>query len=385
MRWFVLLTLSGLTGCYAVPSEHEIEPVKPADAGEQPEPDGEVENGDAATDPDAGGDERDADAAPMDAKVDAGGSLDATQDASPSEDASPDAEASVCGKCEGATPECNVNTTACVACLADDAGACQGKLCSNANACIECRTNTDCKNPAASVCDVGSGTCVGCTDGNDGQCAHIQGKGVCSAGSCVQCRRDKADACSMAGAQYVCDATTHACDFQRKLHSKTLCNACVSAADTGCKAKLDCVSDDECQTGQACVDVPAGGGKKVCQQFVSGSPCPAPYTKLTDSAAASADGPAVKVCTFAVATTCMAHAHYRVKRCGTPSASNPDQDVPGTGLDSKCGEENIADGYCVYSEAFKQHLCTVPCNANNNDCPNQVVCDTLPTPDRCTL
>jgi hypothetical protein len=382
MGWLALALLALIPACYAIPAEHDVVSKPPPDAVIEPDA-GQGE--DAALD---GGEvDRDGDAPDtgMDAQLDAGDAeIEASAEAGPA-DAGPEAEASPCGTCPSADrPECLAATGTCVACLADDAGACAGKLCSASYTCIECRENTDCKNPAASVCNMGNGTCVACSEGNDGQCGHIAGKGVCSAGQCVQCRRDKASACFAEGTQHVCDPTTHSCDFDRKARSKTLCNACVSSSDTACKAKVDCVSDDECQAGQACVDAPAGAGKKVCLQVLSASACPPPYTTLTPTAVSSADGPAVKVCTFSLATTCRAHADYRVKRCGTKS-SNPDHDEPGSGMDSLCGEENLADGYCVYYDSLQQYLCTVPCNASNLDCPNAVACDTLPSPDRCSL
>ena len=386
MRWLVLAPLSLLAACYAVPAEHEVTPKPPVDAvieqdARQDEEDASLDAGEVDLDADLHED------AGMDAQLDGArdAHAEAGTEAGPA-DAAPEAEASPCGiTCPTDRPECLAATGNCVQCLSDDGGACAGKLCSASYSCIECRENKDCKNPDASFCNLGSGTCVPCSEGSDSQCNHITGKGVCSAGQCVQCRRDKAAACFAEGTQYVCDATRRSCDFNRKQRSKTLCNACVSASDTGCKAKVDCVSDDECQTGQACVDAPAGAGKKVCLQVLSASTCPPPYTTLTSTTVSSADGPAVKVCTFSLATTCRAHADYRVKRCGVRSTSNPDQDMPGTGMDSLCGEENLADGYCVYYDSLQQYLCTVPCNASNLDCPNAVACDTLPSPDRCTL
>jgi hypothetical protein len=66
----------------------------------------------------------------------------------------------------------------------------------------------------------------------------------------------------------------------------------------------------------------------------------------------------------------------------------PDEDLLDTGDDAKCGEPNLADGFCSYSGGFKQYLCTVPCNATFLDCPNgerPEQCDTLLNPDRCPL
>ncbi len=241
-----------------------------------------------------------------------------------------------------ATPACDVASGACVACNADG----------------------DCASEANAKCDVQQHACVACDD--DAQCAHVAGKNVCLAGACVECTREKATACSVGGATYVCDPTSHACDAGRKARSKRLCNACVDALDTNCKARADCVSDDECQIGQACVDVPAGGGMKVCLQVQATTVCPRPFGGLT--AVSSADGPAVTVCTFSKATTCQAHADYKNKRCGTPKAGAPAEDEAGSGDDSKCGVSGLADGYCVFWDTVLQYRCTVRCGAVI-DCP----------------
>jgi hypothetical protein len=385
MRWLALALLALLSACYAIPAQHDVNPQPSTEAGTDPDTGQEA---DAALD---GGEvERDSEApadtgAGMDAQLDAGDAeIEAGQEAG-AVDAGPEAEASACGTCSADRPECLAATGTCVACLADDAGACVGKLCSASYTCIECRENKDCKNPAASLCNVGSGTCVACNEGNDSQCSHISGKGVCATGQCVQCRRDKASACFAEGTQFVCDPTTRSCDFDRKAHSKTLCNACVSGSDTGCKAKADCVSDDECQAGQACVDVPAGAGVKVCQQVKTASACPRPYVGVTPSARPSADGPSVQVCTFRTLTTCRAHADFSKQRCGTPKDGGA-EDQPGSADHTKCGVPGLDDGYCAFASGFNQYRCTVPCNNLDDDCPaSGGSCDTAVTPNLCTF
>jgi hypothetical protein len=185
----------------------------------------------------------------------------------------------------------------------------------------------------------------------------------------------------------VCDAGKKACDLDRKVRSKTLCNGCVDSGDLGCQAHDDCVSDDECLEGQACVDVPAGGGLRVCLQVKDPqSACKRPYTAITAAPVSSADGQNVTICTFSTDTTCRAHADYRQKRCGTPKGDNADEDEMGSGDDAKCGVDGRDDGYCVLLQALNQYLCTVPCSNNVLDCPDTAPkCDSTPTPDLCTF
>jgi hypothetical protein len=199
----------------------------------------------------------------------------------------------------------------------------------------------------------------------------------------VQCSKDQAQACEQSGTQYVCDPQSHACDLTRKAHSKDACNICVDSQDDGCKSHPDCISDDECQVGQACVDVPAGAGTLVCQQvFTDATVCQRPYFGSTNAPVPSADGPDVTVCTFRTATTCQAHADYSNKRCGTPLASDPNQDQPNSADNTKCGAPGIDDGYCVWFPSQHQYLCTVPCNNNVGDCPafnTKATCDQVTT------
>jgi hypothetical protein len=282
---------------------------------------------------------------------------------------------------------CRADTHECVECTAENNG-CAGDTphCSADFSCVQCNVDANCTDPSRAKCDTASHECVPCDD--SAQCANRSDRRhVCNADECVECTREEAAACNVQGVQYVCDPATHACDSERKAHSKTLCNLCVDDEDEGCKAQVDCVSNDECQDDQACVEVPAGAGVKVCQKIKQdGNVCPRPYGRVTEDPVATADGASVRVCTLATATTCQAHADYRQKRCGTPQPGDPSQDVMNSGDDTKCGVPSQSDGYCVHFDALNQYLCTVPCNNNVLDCPEGAPsCDATSAPDLCKL
>lgn len=288
--------------------------------------------------------------------------------------------------CTADKPVCDVSEGACVQCTGADQSVCagQGRVClRDGHDCVGCNDDDDCRTAENSRCDPDTHECTPCDD--DSQCSDVPGKPVCLAGTCVACTREKAQVCNVAGTQYVCDPQTHSCDLQRKARGKTLCNVCTDPDDTDCKARPDCISNDECQANQACVEVPAGGGLKVCQHIRDDSPCPRPYIGETMNPVPSADGPSVKVCTFRLGTTCQAHSHYSNKRCGTPKPGNPDEDQPNSGDDSKCGIGN-GDGHCVLFNTQNQYLCTVPCNNNVSDCPSGAsACNNAVSPNLCTL
>ena len=313
---------------------------------------------DAEVDEDAEADAEAADAEPArDARIDS-----SRADAQPAE-----ASDACGGSCTGGTPVCTPGGQ-CVACSATERGACtESQQCDVlAGACVECLQQTDCKDPKASVCDSTTHKCKACGVSSVSDCDHVAGKNVCSAGECVECTAAKLEACAQAEKQYVCNPTSHACDLTREVHSKTLCQ--------------QCVSDQECLAGQACVDVPAGGGERVCLAIETAAACPRPYAALTPAPVATADGASVNVCTFALATTCQAHREYRNKRCGTPKVGTPSEDQDGSGDNNKCGVAGLDDGYCVFSNAVKQYLCAVPCTSVTLDCPamDSTSCSSLP-------
>ena len=326
-----------------------------------------------------------------DAEVDEDAEADVEADAEPARDARIDssrvdaqpAEASdACGgSCTGGTPVCTPGGQ-CVACSATERGACtESQQCDVlAGACVECLQQTDCKDPKASVCDSTTHKCKACGVSSVNDCDHVAGKNVCAAGECVECTAANHAACLVGGTQYVCDPSTHACELSRKARSKTLCNTCEPATDASCLAHADCISDSECKEGQACVDVPTGGGQRVCLSIETAAACPRPYAALTPAPVLSADGASVNVCTFRLPTTCQAHREYSNKRCGTPKVGTPSEDQDGSGDNNKCGVAGLDDGYCVFSNAVKQYLCTVPCTSVTLDCPamDSTSCSSLP-------
>jgi len=298
-------------------------------------------------------------------------------DAAPANDATSPADACTGAACTGAcAPDCTPSAPVCSdgrcgPCTADvecdafaDTPHCAG------GKCVACAADSDCTDPAKSACDPTSHTCVPCApavSGPDAQCAHIPGKNVCSAGTCVACTQGKRDACGSA----VCDATTHTCDPTRAQHSKTLCNVCAQgpAAGTPCVANAPCVSDDECQLGEACVKQAAGGGDAVCLKvFDDKVGCARPYVLRYDDVEA-VEGARVSVCSFATAATCQAQRDWRTKRCGTPDPGVPSHDVRDSGNDALCGVDGINDGVCSWDSSRLQLRCTVSCKGEVDDCP----------------
>ncbi len=250
----------------------------------------------------------------------------------------------------------------------------------DAGATSTCTSNVDCGTAGASRC--AAGACTTCQA--DADCSHVGGRIVCLQGTCVQCTRDKAAACTSGGTQYVCDPSSHACDMNRRARSKGLCNVCTSSTDSACAARPDCISDDECQTGQVCVMVAAGGSRRVCQAIKTVAACPLPYGGITRTPVPSADGQSVTVCTFRwEQTTCQAHADFRSKPCGVPDVTMPGGQAPDH---ERCGEPGVADGICVYAPEFTEYRCTVPCGNTVEDCPlNSRECDRTNPNNFCSL
>ena len=283
------------------------------------------------------------------------------------------------------TPVCASNG-ACVTCTSEDESLCTAQ-------------GTHCKvdpNPALSIC-------VACTDnshcsaatpicGADNTCHPCQASDPCGAGKfcetasgsfqgqCVECSKDEVSNCLANGQQYVCNGSTRTCDLSRPAHSQTLCDACDGTG--ACGEHFDCVSDLECQSGQLCVNVPAGGGKNLCLRLFVEPECPRPFSR--EVSLTSVDGKTATVCSFELPeSTCQAHRDYNKKRCGRqPLLGKPEQDVQAAlGDDSVCGEEGLEDAACLWNASRSQYLCTVACDGvvplPSKDCPNlaAVVCE----------
>jgi hypothetical protein len=284
--------------------------------------------------------------------------------------AEPDACGASCTRgcepaCTASAPVCNGGT--CGACTDDRPCAAFAATphCID-GACVACATHADCTDPANAACDPATHACVPCvpaTSGPDEACAHFPSAPVCSAGACVECTADKDELCGT----NVCDAQNSACDPTRAKRSKSVCNC--PPGQTTCDAPAPCVSDDECQDGQACVDDKAGAGGYVCMTVKTADNfCARPFVKA--ETVTTVDGTSLSVCTYATAATCQAQADWRQRRCGTPRSDNAELDQPNSGDNAKCGAEGVDDGLCVLDSARGVYRCTVPCKNSVDDCPS---------------
>jgi hypothetical protein len=284
----------------------------------------------------------------------------------------PESPSCVSGTCAGcvqhadcaafpATPACGPGGE-CVACTADEQRACGAPTSSCdalTNRCVACLADAQCTDPQHSACNVVAHACEPCI--RTEQCAHVAGKGICQQGTCVACTAGAVQACreTLAGGelrQYVCDPATHACDKARLANSKTLCDSCIS--------------DLECAPGQLCVDAAAGAGARVCQQIsTAAKSCARPYGDEGGPPITSVDGARANICTLVAETTCEAQRQFRNRRCGTPVRPGASEDIKGTGTNARCGVDGRDDGYCVWYERLRQHLCTTACRNNVADCP----------------
>jgi hypothetical protein len=337
-----LSLLAALAACYALPERHSVS----RETSEQ-DPDAEVE-GDA----DGG--------FAMDAAVD-GGKRDAALD---------DGRAPDCDCRDPAKPVCIEATKTCVACSADDRGACtDDQLCDVLQgACVECLQNTDCKDPKRSVCDSATHACKPCAEASASDCSHIAGKQVCLVDECVQCTKDKLTACVVQQAsksvQNACSALNHTCTT-RELGKTLPC--------------AQCVSDAECIAGHACVGMEFGGqpieGKWYCLPVLKALNCNGeqPYGVLA-TGKITVEGTARDVCTLR-GSTCEALNDYIKQYCGLDQNDQPvalnDAGMPVEpsvkGDNSRCGLPGLDDGYCIEAQPGL-HRCTLPCT-QLGDCP----------------
>ena len=274
------------------------------------------------------------------------------------------------GACAGHTPHCHEASDSCVACVDHEHCEAPTEYCSDAFECVECLENTMCVGATISRCD--DGTCAPCETNED--CQHIEGKGVCDAGECVECTGKDYASCGLDDAKrpLVCDSLTRTCSDQ-PLASRGLCG--------------DCVSDAACQVGMLCVQerfLPDGVDLGyVCQWQRGAEGAPAlclsapPYVQ-TRSNVSSIDGIEANVCALRV-STCAAHTDFSALDCETETP-----DVVDSGL---CGEPDLDDGLCVLFESNGEesvYRCTVPC-LSDDDCRTNFTCDTAADPPRCNL
>jgi hypothetical protein len=227
----------------------------------------------------------------------------------------------------------------------------------------------DCGEPTASRCDTSDHTCKACSI--DAHCSDISGKGVCLAGTCVECTAAKPTACRATnGTPLVCDSIKHTCTTAQP-HSAGLCQPCVA--------------DAECALGELCVldTFGSGANQKSVGYFchwkqgdtANGAPadCPTlgrPYVRVA-TGAVSIDAETADVCVLAV-SSCPSSNDFRTKNCA-PS---------GTPDDSLCGVSPPDDAKCVpYGAGYR---CTMTC-LTSDDCRSSSTCNIGVVPPVCTL
>jgi hypothetical protein len=108
-----------------------------------------------------------------------------------------------------------------------------------------CVDDTACTDPGRPVCDVASGACVACSEGDRGACVAGQ---TCEGGTCVVGCDTDADCAAIGGAAMRCRTSDHTCvgcvsDDQCALG--TICDAATSACIAGCTATRGCASASE--------------------------------------------------------------------------------------------------------------------------------------------
>jgi hypothetical protein len=192
-----------------------------------------------------------------------------------------DLASNTCVECIGKTdckdaakPACDTTTNTCVECTdKTDCTDIAKPLCdTTTEACVACLQQSDCKAATASKCDVGQ--CKPCT--MDAECSNIAGKGVCNAGTCVQCTIAKEAVCG-----------------GKSCNPKTL--ACTTTSVGTVLACEPCLADSECTGGNQpdpdarCVPMKYVGVARVggfCLRRVSKT-CARPYNIIVNGTSLS--------------------------------------------------------------------------------------------------
>jgi hypothetical protein len=235
---------------------------------------------------------------------------------------------------------------------------CSGKtaLCdATKSQCVECLNTNDCS--AAGTARCAGGRCRPCT--KDIDCAHIPGKNVCSAGSCVQCTEASSSACG-----------THSCDPRLQQCTKTLlgsvglCQKCVS--DRECIGGNQADPDARCtpMTFQDTVRAEAFCLRRAVKT------CTRPFVQLPDAVASLSGASPEKYCGVDPLTTrCEAVldlieartcANGQASACGCPRNADGACTAPGSG--AVCGTVSGVANSCTYA-----------CGTVN-DCPTGRTC-----------
>ena len=270
--------------------------------------------------------------------------------------------------CKAPMPVCDGEAHVCVECLAaTDCKDSTKRFCDQAaSKCVMCSKQADCSDPAASACSAGQ--CTACT--TDTECSSIAGKGVCDAGTCVQCTGKSFAACGMdAGTPLICDSLKRTCTTTKQ-RSAGLCLPCV--ADAQCKPGQVCVLD---KFGNPSKDVGyfchwkkgdiANGAPADC--FSTGKPYSATQVNVT-----SIDGELSDICGLR-SSTCIANNQFSAKDCT----------VAGAASDAACGFAPPKDAKCAQVPSSSSHRCTMTC-LSDEDCPGST-CDTGAAPRVCAF
>lgn len=251
-----------------------------------------------------------------------------------------------CGGCTSGV--CDIASGDCVPCLDGDASTCteDGDNACVGNTCVACDSNDDCTSLDAPECS-SANECVSCTD--DEACVGRAGTLACHDGSCAECSAGNATACT-AGVCNLLDGT---------------CTTTPARSGNPCR---DCVNDLQCAVGQLCVptDFPVGSGTVIGHHCAwredateDGGPMGAcsqvpPY--IRGAMATSINGVTARVCTPRVAS-CDALQDFSGVSCSPP----------GTTPNPMCGATDVDDGFCRMLDAGTNR-CTVGCTSND-DCP----------------
>ena len=188
-----------------------------------------------------------------------------------------------------------------------------------AGKCVACTSNAQCTDAKASRCDLSTNTCAGC--GGPSDCIGIKDATskdslpLCVSQECVECTRGDRALCG----SNVCNALTKRCEDGVTTKSANLCQACVS--------------DDQCATGQRCVERSFDSGSGLqpvgyfCQWAKAGggaapavcNPSGRPF--VSEKALPSIDGAGTTaMCTHRTAS-CEAYSVFS-KACGRYAATN---------------------------------------------------------------
>ena len=213
-----------------------------------------------------------------------------------------------------------------------------------------CTSNSECPEANASRCEVAAGTCAACEANAD--CSHIEGKGVCDNGTCVECTLEtEAERCG----DNSCNPATNECTDSPR-DSTQICSPCVS--DSECDGDdTFCVPMQFSPDGEPLTQL---GG--FCLREEPDEGCPRPYSSAISRATLSG----VQSKTFCgVAeplTTCRAVLDL-IEDVPKPCSAATD-----------CGLADIDDGLCQQiSGSGINTVCTYACDSAAQ-CPTDKPC-----------